>query len=174
MCVVVSGIYSVKWERCRWLINWKGFERKRSWPNRNITPAFTLEGLKKNPRLISFGVASVSELHGVTTKKIIFPYFRLWELRILYILCLLSKILYKNSRLQALLTFLMAFLPISWSHNFSLLSFKVYISLHRGTLQECKLLWCPGREESACFHVVHGKGYPTQLDFAGCPQEHSA
>jgi hypothetical protein len=36
-----------------WMMNWKGFERKRSWPNLRYYPNICLEGLRKTTKIPS-------------------------------------------------------------------------------------------------------------------------
>jgi hypothetical protein len=41
---------SVEWQDKGWIMNWKGFGRKQSWPKRGTFPKFTMERLRKATR----------------------------------------------------------------------------------------------------------------------------
>jgi hypothetical protein len=43
-----------------WMMNWKGFERKRSWPNLRLYPGIFLEGLRKTMKNLRQDIRSPS------------------------------------------------------------------------------------------------------------------
>jgi hypothetical protein len=48
-------LYCVEWKGDRWMMNWKGSGRKRSWPNLRHYLSICLEGLKKTTKTLNQG-----------------------------------------------------------------------------------------------------------------------
>jgi hypothetical protein len=48
--VWVARLCSVEWYHDRWMMNWKGFGRKRSWPNQDTIPAFAWKNWGKSQK----------------------------------------------------------------------------------------------------------------------------
>jgi hypothetical protein len=51
-------LYSVEWKGDKWMMNWKGRARKRSWPNPRYCPDIQLEGLR-NTTKTSVGIVGL-------------------------------------------------------------------------------------------------------------------
>jgi hypothetical protein len=52
----ISSSYSVELNNGRWLLNWKGYGRKRSWHNLRHSPCVFLERLRKTAKTLPFCV----------------------------------------------------------------------------------------------------------------------
>jgi hypothetical protein len=49
----IAEIVRRRWNNANWMMNWKGCERKLSWPNKSGYPGIWLEGLRKVTKYVS-------------------------------------------------------------------------------------------------------------------------